>query len=56
MIKHILADARIIDDISGHQVKRTKHTETAYRIVEELLKDRQRGGRLVQRYEQTKGA
>lgn len=37
MIKHILSDGRVLDDITGITVPRNGHTETAYRVLAEIL-------------------
>lgn len=43
MIKHVLADGRILDSIEGFRFPYTAATETAYRLLAELLEG---GGRI----------
>lgn len=38
MIKHVLADGRILNHIEGYQVPYTETTEVAYRLLAEFAK------------------
>ncbi len=42
MIKHVLADGRVLDSIDGFQIPYTPATEAAYRLLAEFCR---RGGR-----------
>lgn len=55
MIKHILADGQILNDITGHKVPRTNSTEAAYRILADILEGGYSNEEVQQRIRQNYG-
>lgn len=53
MIKHVLADGRVLDSIEGFQIPYTPATEAAYRLLAEFWMG---GGRNYGRAEKTRRA
>ena len=51
MIKHVLADGRVLDSIDGFKIPYTPATEAAYRLLAEFW---MRGGRNYGRTEKTR--
>ena len=49
MIKHVLADGRVLDSIDGFRLSYTEATETAYRLLAGFLEGGGRVGRDIRK-------